>query len=102
MREQAGEIRKALRLLHRDVEIIGEKAGKLEVHLRQAGDDAFAVVANAGEDALDWEVDVPTGFDRAEVVSIRGGQAGDRAAEITEGTLRLTLPARDGMVVRLD
>ncbi len=44
MREQAGEIRKALRLLHRDVEIIGEKAGKLEVHLRQAGDDVSGVL----------------------------------------------------------
>lgn len=44
MREQAGEIRKALRLLHRDVEIIGEKAGKLETHLRQAGDDVSGVL----------------------------------------------------------
>ncbi|MGJ8622821.1 MAG: DNA recombination protein RmuC [Yoonia sp.] len=47
MREQAGEIRKALRLLHRDVEIIGEKAGKLEVHLRQAGDDVSGVLTAA-------------------------------------------------------
>jgi DNA recombination protein RmuC len=30
MREQAGEIRKALKLLHRDVEIVEERAGKLE------------------------------------------------------------------------
>jgi DNA recombination protein RmuC len=44
MREQAGEIRKALRLLHRDVEIIGEKAGKLEIHLRQAGEDVSGVL----------------------------------------------------------
>jgi DNA recombination protein RmuC len=47
MREQAGEIRKALKLLHRDVEIIGEKAGKLEVHLRQAGDDVAGVLTAA-------------------------------------------------------
>ncbi|SFS20239.1 DNA recombination protein RmuC [Yoonia litorea] len=47
MREQAGEIRKALRLLHRDVEIIGEKAGKLETHLRQAGDDVAGVLTAA-------------------------------------------------------
>jgi DNA recombination protein RmuC len=47
MREQAGEIRKALRLLHRDVEIIGEKAGKLEVHLRQAGEDVSGVLTAA-------------------------------------------------------
>lgn len=44
MREQAGEIRKALRLLHRDVEIISEKAGKLETHLRQAGEDVSGVL----------------------------------------------------------
>ncbi|RLJ51841.1 DNA recombination protein RmuC [Litoreibacter meonggei] len=47
MREQTGEIRKALRQLHRDVEIIGEKAGKLETHLRQAGDDVAGVLTAA-------------------------------------------------------
>ncbi len=47
MREQAGEIRKALKMLHRDVEIIGEKAGKLETHLRQAGDDVSGVITAA-------------------------------------------------------
>jgi DNA recombination protein RmuC len=47
MREQAGEIRKALRHLHRDVEIIGEKAGKLETHLRQAGEDVSGVLTAA-------------------------------------------------------
>ncbi|MEO1639639.1 MAG: DNA recombination protein RmuC [Pseudomonadota bacterium] len=47
MREQAGEIRKALKLLHRDVEIIGEKAGKLETHLRQAGEDVSGVLTAA-------------------------------------------------------
>ncbi|UWR00001.1 DNA recombination protein RmuC [Rhodobacteraceae bacterium S2214] len=47
MREQAGEIRKALRHLHRDVEIIGEKASKLETHLRQAGDDVAGVLTAA-------------------------------------------------------
>ncbi|PUB17599.1 DNA recombination protein RmuC [Yoonia sediminilitoris] len=47
MREQAGEIRKALRLLHRDVELIGEKAGKLETHLRQAGEDVSGVLTAA-------------------------------------------------------
>lgn len=44
MREQTGEIRKALRHLHRDVEIIGERAGKLETHLRQAGDDVAGIL----------------------------------------------------------
>lgn len=47
MREQAGEIRKALRLLHRDVELIGERAVKLETHLRQASDDVSGVLTAA-------------------------------------------------------
>ena len=47
MREQTGEIRKALRQLHRDVEIIGERAGKLETHLRQAGEDVSGVITAA-------------------------------------------------------
>lgn len=47
MREQAGEIRKALRNLHRDVEIVGERAGKLEAHLRQAGDDVAGILTAA-------------------------------------------------------
>ena len=47
MREQAGTIRKTLKQLHRDVEIIGEKAGKLEIHLRQAGDDVSGVLTAA-------------------------------------------------------
>lgn len=44
MREQAGEIRKALRHLHRDVELIGERAGKLETHLRQANEDVSGIL----------------------------------------------------------
>ena len=54
MREQAGEIRKALKQLHRDVEIIGERAGKLETHLRQAGEDVDGILtasARAGKRA---------------------------------------------------
>jgi len=47
MREQAGAIRKALKQLHRDVEIIGEKAGKLETHLRQANEDVSGVLTAA-------------------------------------------------------
>lgn len=44
MREQAGEIRKALRDLHRDIEIVGERAGKLEIHLRQATEDVTGIL----------------------------------------------------------
>lgn len=47
MREQAGEIRKALKNLHRDVEIVGQRAGKLEVHLRQANEDVTGILTAA-------------------------------------------------------
>ena len=47
MREQAGEIRKALKQLHRDVELVGERAGKLETQLRQAGDDVAGILTAA-------------------------------------------------------
>ena len=39
MREQAGAIRTALRLLHRDVEIISERVDKLSTHFNQARAD---------------------------------------------------------------
>ena len=39
MREQAGAIRKTLRQLHRDVELVVERVDKLRTHFRQAGDD---------------------------------------------------------------
>lgn len=71
MREQAGEIRKALRQLHRDVEIVGERAGKLEAHLRQAGDDVAGILtasSRAGKraerlDNFDFEEMAPAGPD---------------------------------------
>lgn len=39
MREQAGAIRKTLRLLHRDVEMVVERVGKLDTHFSQARAD---------------------------------------------------------------
>ncbi|PHQ94562.1 MAG: DNA recombination protein RmuC [Marinosulfonomonas sp.] len=36
MREQAGAIRKTLRMLHRDVEMVVERVGKLDTHFNQA------------------------------------------------------------------
>ena len=80
MREQAGEIRKALRLLHRDVEIITEKAGKLETHLRQAGDDVAGVLTaatRAGKradrlDNFDFEELAPDQGDAPSLLSSKG------------------------------
>ncbi|MEM7487964.1 MAG: DNA recombination protein RmuC [Pseudomonadota bacterium] len=47
MREQAGEIRKALAQLHRDVELIVERAGKLETHFDQARRDVEGLTTAA-------------------------------------------------------
>ncbi|MEM7710672.1 MAG: DNA recombination protein RmuC [Pseudomonadota bacterium] len=47
MREQAGEIRKALAALHRDVELIVERAGKLETHFDQARRDVEGLATAA-------------------------------------------------------
>jgi DNA recombination protein RmuC len=43
MREQAGAIRKALAQLHRDVELVVERAGKLETHFDQARRDVEGI-----------------------------------------------------------
>ena len=63
MREQAGAIRKALAQLHRDVEIVVERAGKLETHFDQARRDVEGITTaaeRAGKramrlDAFDFE-----------------------------------------------
>jgi DNA recombination protein RmuC len=47
MREHTNEIRKNLKLLHRDVELIGVRASKLEMHLRQASEDVSGVMTAA-------------------------------------------------------
>lgn len=65
MREQAGEIRAQIRALHRDVELIGARAVKLETHLRQAGEDVAGLGTAATRavrraerlDAFDFETD---------------------------------------------
>lgn len=43
MREQAGAIRNMLKLLHRDVEIVSERVGKLQTHFRQAREDVDGI-----------------------------------------------------------
>ncbi|MEX1295574.1 MAG: alpha-amylase family glycosyl hydrolase, partial [Candidatus Limnocylindrales bacterium] len=83
-----------------ELELLGVQ-GPAIAYLRRLGADAFAVVANAGDATLEWAVGLPEGLDRAEVIPIRGGAPGVRSAEVTDGSLRVELPARDGMVVRL-
>jgi DNA recombination protein RmuC len=63
MREHAGAIRTALRLLHRDVELVVERVGKLDTHFRQARGDLEGIgtaAERAGKraarlDAFDFE-----------------------------------------------
>lgn len=43
MREQAGAIRKTLGQLHRDVELVVERVGKLDTHFRQAQKDVHEI-----------------------------------------------------------
>lgn len=47
MREQAGEIRKTLRHLHRDVELVVERVDKLNTHFGQARSDLEAITTAA-------------------------------------------------------
>lgn len=47
MREQAGEIRKMLKQVHRDVELVVERAGKLETHFDQARRDVEGITTAA-------------------------------------------------------
>jgi len=75
--------------------------GAAVAYLRRDGDDVFVVVANAGEDPLVWDVPLPVGASAAELLPIRGGGPGARTAEIVEGRLRVSLPGRDGVIVRL-
>ncbi|MCU0908852.1 MAG: DNA recombination protein RmuC [Rhodobacteraceae bacterium] len=48
MREQAGAIRKTLRLLHRDVEMVVERADRLAQHFNQARGDVEGITTAAG------------------------------------------------------
>ncbi len=76
MREQAGAIRKALRQLHRDVEIVGERAAKLETHFNQARSDI-------------------------EGLGVVAERAGKRAARLDNFDFEEIAPEADDAVVRL-
>ncbi|WP_457650916.1 DNA recombination protein RmuC [Profundibacter sp.] len=79
MREQAGAIRKTLRQLHRDVEMVVERVGKLDTHFNQARADLDGIgiaAERAGKraarlDNFDFEELAPeTEADAANVVPI--------------------------------
>ncbi|MEZ5913649.1 MAG: DNA recombination protein RmuC [Paracoccaceae bacterium] len=47
MREQAGEIRKTLKMLHRDVELVVDRVAKLDTHFHQARADLEGITTAA-------------------------------------------------------
>jgi neopullulanase len=75
--------------------------GPAVAYLRRSGDEAFAVIANAASEPLTWELPLPFEPRSAEVLPLRGGRPGEHTATVEEGSLYVTLPAREGMVVRL-
>ncbi len=77
MREQAGAIRKTLAQLHRDVELVVERVGKLDTHFTQARrdiDDVMVAAERAGKratrlDSFDFD-EIETDGDGSTVVSL--------------------------------
>jgi glycosidase len=83
-----------------ELELLGSD-GALIAYLRRDGNEAFAVVANAGDDAVSWDVPLPLETSAVEIVPLRGSRSGEHAADRANGSLCTHLPGRDGMVVRL-
>lgn len=75
--------------------------GPAVAYLRRAGDEAFAVVANAGSEPLLMHLELPFGPGSARMMPLRGEAAGTRSADLADRTLHVAVPARDGIVVRL-
>ena len=78
-----------------------DTAGPAIAYERRAGDEAFAVIVNAGDEALELEVALPVPASAAEAVPLRGAASGEHSAEVDASRLRVALPGRDGLVVRL-
>jgi neopullulanase len=95
----------ALRHAHRamrDAELHMLRAdGAAIAYLRRDVRDAFAVVANAGREELTWDLDLALEGRGAAVVPLRG-TTGEPAADVDGEILRVRVPAREGLVVRLE
>ncbi|MEO1452695.1 MAG: DNA recombination protein RmuC [Pseudomonadota bacterium] len=79
MREQSGAIRKTLRLLHRDVELVVERVGKLDTHFTQARkdiDDISVAAERAGKRA--------THLDNFDFEELERSDGGDRVVPLTK------------------
>ena len=80
MREQAGAIRKALGLLHRDVELVVERVQKLDTHFNQARADLEGIgtaAERAGKRAAkldNYDFEELTTETSSEVVKLTGSQ----------------------------
>jgi len=86
----------------RDAELSLLGADGLAVaYLRRFEGEAFVVVANAAESSLTWSLQLPLAVSGAELVPLRDGAAGDRTVALEDRSLWVSLPARDGVVVRL-
>ncbi|MFK7942280.1 MAG: DNA recombination protein RmuC [Paracoccaceae bacterium] len=77
MREQAGNIRRELSLLHKDMERLGERVGNLDRHFSQASKDIDEIRISAGKagnrarklEAFEFEEAEPTEPPRPKLVS---------------------------------
>jgi len=76
-------------------------AGPAVAYLRRHSDEAFVVVVNAAVGPLMMDVLLPVEVGGAELVPLLGCPEGNRSVALDGRTLRVGLPARDGVVVRL-
>ena len=106
-REPAGWIADLTTLRHssralRDGELVFLGAeGTALAYLRRHGTDSFVCVLNAGASSLSWDLPVPAGAASAAVVELRSERAANGRAEVVDGRLRVVVPERHGLVVRL-
>jgi len=75
--------------------------GPALAYMRRHEGDAFACLLNAGPHALEWELPVPLQMRAADPVRLHGGRAAEVGVAVTDDRLRVSLPAREGAVVRL-
>jgi neopullulanase len=83
-----------LRFLHAE--------GAALAYLRRADADAFVCLLNAGESELAWVLPIPDDVRSGQVSPLRSAREETCSAEVGEGQLHAVVPARHGMVVRLD
>ena len=83
-----------------ELTLLGARGPAL-AYLRRDGAEAFAVVLNAADEPLSWDLALPMGIVAAELVPLGGPAATAGRLVVDEGSLRVSLPGRDGAVVRM-